>query len=232
MAHFLRTRDKVTAGVRTIGKVHFIDNEVFTAELTERQQINRERLAQGLEPIQISRNLADKIRMLAEALSKKHYFIGYTYRDDMVSDGIFNCLQYIDKFNPDFGKNPLAYFNQVCFYAFLRRIQDEKKQSYVKYKIVSNLGTILQDIGIEAHDQDEDFKNHVTELLQLQDNTSLEESFSKRDAKDKEARDKIRATTLALKAKRITIDDFTEADIESLSTTNLENLVDDIDSAD
>ena len=52
----------------------------------------------------------------------------------MISDGIENCVQYIHNFNPDKSENPFAYFTQIIWYAFLRRIQKEKKQMYIKFK--------------------------------------------------------------------------------------------------
>lgn len=67
------------------------------------------------------------------------YVTGNTYRDDMISDGIENCLQYIDNYDPVKSNNPFAYFTQIIWYAFLRRIQKEKKQQYVKYKQMENL---------------------------------------------------------------------------------------------
>ena len=54
----------------------------------------------------------------------------------MISDGIENCLQYIHNFNPEKSKNPFAYFTQIIYYAFIRRIQKEKKQSHVKHKMI------------------------------------------------------------------------------------------------
>ena len=56
----------------------------------------------------------------------------------MISDGVENCLQYIDNFNPDKSKNPFAYFTQIIYFAFLRRIQKEKKYLYTKYKASEN----------------------------------------------------------------------------------------------
>jgi hypothetical protein len=52
----------------------------------------------------------------------------------MIGDGIENCLMYFDNFNPEKSKNPFAYFTQIIWYAFLRRIDKEKKQTYIKYK--------------------------------------------------------------------------------------------------
>ena len=56
----------------------------------------------------------------------------------MISDGIENCLQYIYNFNPEKSKNPFAYFTQIIYYAFVRRIQKEKKQTHIKHKIIEN----------------------------------------------------------------------------------------------
>ena len=55
----------------------------------------------------------------------------------MISDGIENCLQYIHNFNPEKSNNPFAYFTQIIYYAFIRRIQKEKKQAHVKHQLIS-----------------------------------------------------------------------------------------------
>ena len=57
----------------------------------------------------------------------------------MISDGIENCLQYCSNFNPEKSNNPFAYFTQIIYYAFIRRIQKEKKQQHVKHKIIENM---------------------------------------------------------------------------------------------
>jgi DNA-directed RNA polymerase specialized sigma24 family protein len=58
----------------------------------------------------------------------------------MISDGIENCLQYMDNFDPEKSNNPFAYFTQIIYYAFIRRIQKEKKQQEVKQKMIANYG--------------------------------------------------------------------------------------------
>jgi len=77
---------------------------------------------------------------IATHLSYKTNFINYLFIDDMVSDGIENCVQYIHNFNPDRSKNPFAYFTQIIHYAFLRRIQKEKRQLEIKSKILEKTG--------------------------------------------------------------------------------------------
>ena len=62
------------------------------------------------------------------------------FREDMICDGIENCVQYIENFNPEKSKNPFAYFTQIIHYAFLRRIQKEKKQMEIKNKILEKTG--------------------------------------------------------------------------------------------
>ncbi len=74
------------------------------------------------------------LMQIANRLATKPNFANYTYKDEMISDGIENCLQYIDNFNPDKSSNPFAYFTQIIYFAFIRRIQKEKKQTYIKHK--------------------------------------------------------------------------------------------------
>ena len=62
------------------------------------------------------------------------------FREDMISDGIENCVQYIYNFDPAKSRNPFAYFTQIVHYAFLRRIQKEKKQLDIKTKIIEKTG--------------------------------------------------------------------------------------------
>ena len=83
---------------------------------------------------------------IAEHLSYRPNFINYPYREEMVGDGIENCLMYAHNFNPEKSKNPFSYFTQIIYYAFLRRIEKEKKQSYIKYKLLENAndGTIRE----------------------------------------------------------------------------------------
>ena len=76
------------------------------------------------------------ILKIANGLSNRPNFINYTYKDEMISDGIENCLQYIYNFDPTKSKNPFAYFTQIIYYAFLRRIQAEKKQVHIKNKTI------------------------------------------------------------------------------------------------
>jgi hypothetical protein len=77
-------------------------------------------------------------------LSQKPNFANYPFKEEMIGDGIENCLMYAHNFNPRKSKNPFSYFTQIIYFAFLRRIEKEKKQAYVKLKMTELLddGTV------------------------------------------------------------------------------------------
>jgi hypothetical protein len=78
---------------------------------------------------------------LAEGLARRPNFFGYSYKDEMIADGIENCLMYFENFDIT-RKNPFAYFTQILWWCFVRRIQKEKKQQYIKYKATENFGIL------------------------------------------------------------------------------------------
>ena len=96
--------------------------------------------------------IGESIMKIAEHLSYRPNFINYTYKEDMICDGIENCLLYIDNFDPNKSKNPFAYFTQIIWYAFLRRIDKEKKQLYIKHKVTEN--SVISGTAVEDGDDD------------------------------------------------------------------------------
>ena len=119
---------------------HYVNNK----ELLEAMVVYRNKCAiakeKGLEPPLISNYLGDCFLKIATHLSYKPNFVNYMFREDMIGDGIENCVQYIHNFNPEKSTNPFAYFTQIIYYAFLRRIQKEKKQLEIKTKIIERTG--------------------------------------------------------------------------------------------
>jgi DNA-directed RNA polymerase specialized sigma24 family protein len=94
----------------------------------------------GEQRPQISNYIGECFLKIATHLSYKPNFVNYMFREDMICDGIENCVQYIENFNPEKSKNPFAYFTQIIYYAFLRRIQKEKRQLEIKNKILDKSG--------------------------------------------------------------------------------------------
>ena len=133
--------------------IHYVNNKEFLAAIVERQEKIKEMEASGDEPPRITNYLGECILKIANHLSYRPNFINYTYREEMISDGIENCLQYIDKFNPEKSNNPFAYFTQIIYYAFIRRIQKEKKQQSIKEKLLKQ-SNIESRIVLQQHDDD------------------------------------------------------------------------------
>ena len=115
-------------------KQHYVDNEKFLVVMAD----YREKYLQAKdeeEELPIIPDYAGECFLkIAERLSHRPNFINYAFREEMVSDGIENCVMYASNFNPEKSKNPFAYFTQIIYFAFLRRIEKEKKQLYIKYK--------------------------------------------------------------------------------------------------
>ena len=116
--------------------VHYIDNKEFHQAMIEWKELCKEAEEAGEEKPPVTNYIGECFLKIANGLSYRPNFINYTYRSEMVSDGIENCLQYIHNFDPDKSKNPFAYFTQIIYYAFLRRIQKEKKQAHIKNKMI------------------------------------------------------------------------------------------------
>jgi len=118
--------------------VHYVDNKEFLKAMVEFKEDCKVALDNEEEQPSVSNYIGECFLKIATHLSYRPNFINYTYRDDMISDGIENCLQYVANFNPEKSNNPFAYFTQIIYYAFLRRIAKEKKQTHVKNKMIEN----------------------------------------------------------------------------------------------
>ena len=113
---------------------HYVDNKQLFVVMIEYKKAVDEAEQSGDTKPQIPNYVGRCLLQIANRLATKPNFANYTFKDDMISDGIENCVSYIDNFNPEKSQNPFAYFTQIIYYAFLRRIQKEKKQLYIKHK--------------------------------------------------------------------------------------------------
>ena len=145
-------------------KVHYVDNKQFLAAIVERKEQIREAESVGEPKPQISNYLGECILKIANHLSYRPNFINYTYKEEMISDGIENSLQYIDNFDPEKSKNPFAYFTQIIYFAFIRRITKEKKQQKIKDRILKR-SNISDMIAVQEHDDEGLYQNQYIEFL-------------------------------------------------------------------
>ena len=115
---------------------NYVNNKEFLQALENYfAEVERAALNDKPKP-QIPRYIGECFLKIANHLSYKPNFVNYMFKDDMICDGIENCVRYISNFNPEKSKNPFAYFTQIIYYAFLRRISQEKKQLEIKNKIL------------------------------------------------------------------------------------------------
>ena len=119
---------------------HYVNNkQLLEALIVYRAEVAHAK-ENDLPKPRITNYLGECFLKIATHLSYKPNFVNYMFRDDMISDGIENCVQYIHNFDPEKSRNPFAYFTQIIHYAFLRRIQKEKKQLEIKTKIIEKSG--------------------------------------------------------------------------------------------
>ncbi len=144
---------------------HYINNADFLRALVEYKEKCAVAEKENKTDPPIPNYIGECFLKIADHLSRKPNFASYSFRDEMISDGIENCVMYFRNFNVDKSSNPFAYFTQIIYYAFLRRIQKEKKQMYVKYKATEQFGIFDE---FEMYEDD----NGVTRQFQMYDNIS------------------------------------------------------------
>ena len=144
---------------------HYIDNKVFLEALIDHRKKVDYHIANNLPKPIVSNYLGECFIKIATHLSYKANFINYTYKDDMISDGIENCLTAVEKFDPSKSVNPFAYYTQIVYFAFVRRIQKEKKQQAAKYKLIENID--FNQIA-SLSEGDEEIVQQLLEIVQKQ----------------------------------------------------------------
>jgi hypothetical protein len=167
----------------------YIDNAKFYEAIVERKVLLKQAEEKGLPKPQISNYLGECVVLIATKLASKGNFNGYSYKDEMISDGIENCIVYFDKFDSENYKNPFAYFTQIIYFAYLRRIGKEKQQFLLKHKIIQSVGNKVMDL--QDHDDDSEFINSYREFLQEFSNVEQPEIVKK----DKPVKEKILTTS-------------------------------------
>jgi hypothetical protein len=164
-------------------KQHYVNNKDFYEAILEYKRRVEDAKNNDLDKPKISNYIGECIYKIAVKLSTKPCFNGYSYKDEMISDGIENCILYFDDYDPVKGQNPFAYFTQIIYYAFLRRIGKEEKNRYTLYKN-------FQHVIVNSYDSSLLTDNDDKHLLsgQLYDNINVfMEKFEKKeqDRKDK-----------------------------------------------
>ena len=133
-------------------KNHYVNNkDLFAAMCAFKDSVKKAEEEETLRP-RVPMYVGESIMKIATHLAFRPNFSNYTFREEMISDGIENCLQYIDNFDPEKSKNPFAYFTQIIYYAFVRRIQKEKKYLYTKYAAIERAN--IMDETADLHESE------------------------------------------------------------------------------
>ena len=156
-------------------KPHYVDNKKFLEAMIEYRDKCAKAEKQKKKKPEVTNYIGECFLKIANHLSYRPNFINYTFRDDMISDGIENCLQYMNNFNPDKSKNPFAYFTQIIYYAFIRRIQKEKKQIQIKSKLIQNTG--VENMMDQLQGDDAQYQSQLLDYLQK--NVKIDEPTKK-----------------------------------------------------
>ena len=172
-------------------KPHYVNNADFSQAVVEYVQLSRSEREKGNSTPIVTNYIAECFLKIAEGLSHKANFVRYTYREEMVMDAVENCLKAIENYNLETatrtGKpNAFAYFTQISWYAFLRRIEKEKRQQDIKVRYLSESGIeqlVADEINNdEAARQTQFFVNDLRERIDfVKENDRLFSDYAKKE---------------------------------------------------
>tara|TARA_Y100000385_G_scaffold281467_1_gene334327 strand:- start:6104 stop:6610 length:507 start_codon:yes stop_codon:yes gene_type:complete len=164
---------------------HYVDNKEFLKAMSEWLVLVKEANEMDEKRPPLTNYIAECFLKIAENLSRKGNFIKYPYRDEMIGDAIENCILYAHNFNPEKSSNPFSYFTQIIYFAFLRRIEKEKKQLYIKYKLAEekDVDGTLHKWFKENYFEKDSKKEAMKEHFQLNDNDLVKFKGNKKKTK-------------------------------------------------
>ena len=151
---------------QTKASVHYVNNKEFTAAIVVHNIACKEAIANDETKPRVTEYIGECIYKIATRLSTKPNFINYSYRDEMICDGIENCLQYINNFDPEKSQNAFAYVTQIIYFAFLRRIHKEKKQAAIKQRSIIEAGYLFNTFDTIDGEYDPTMSNQYIDFLQ------------------------------------------------------------------
>lgn len=166
-------------------KPHYVDNAKLLQAMIKYKKALNEAEASGLEAPPVPKYICECILKIATRFSYGYRYINYSYREDMILDGVENCIRYIHNFDSEKSGNPFSYFTQIIYYAFLRRIAKEKKQTYLKNKLIQEIP--FDAFELQEHDEDGNYTNGYIEFMQNHANydNSYEEKLKEKKMKKK-----------------------------------------------
>ena len=170
-------------------KRNYINNNEFLEAVKDYKKLCLEAEDSGDDAPRIPNYIGECIFKISTRLASRPNFSGYTYKDDMISDGLENAIQALGNFDPEKSSNPFAYFTQIIWYAFLRRIDKEKKQLYIKHKVIEN--SVIHGTAVDKNDGDSgdaafiDLNNdYMNNFVQNFEDTMERKKIAKKEKED------------------------------------------------
>lgn len=177
-------------------KTEYVNNKQFYEAIVKYRAEVSKALSEGKEEPRIPNYIGECILKIAEKLSTKPCFMNYSFREEMISDAIENCFLYFKDYNPDYNAsndpnyipNPFAYFTQVIYFAFLRRINKEERMRYTLYKSFQEniIHSVDNSLLVDGDD------NHIFPSQMYDNINAFMEKFEKKEAIKKSKRQKVK----------------------------------------
>jgi len=135
----------MTTKIKPKAKPHYVNNKEFSLAVVEYVKTVIEAKSNDTQIPKVPDYVATCFMKISEGLSHRPNFVRYTYREEMVMDGVENCLRAINNYKIETATrtgnpNAFSYFTQICFFAFIRRITKEKKQQEIKFRYIERMG--------------------------------------------------------------------------------------------
>lgn len=172
------TEEKVTR--QKPGDVHYVNNREFTLALDKYARACKEAEENNKELPVMSRYLGESIMRMANRLATSPRFRNYSYREEMISNGVLAAVKYAHRFDGDRFDNGFAYVTQILFSHFIITIKSEKKKYETNLKLIQNAAA-----GLFAVDGYEEFIDEHARFIADQKLTDLEDSKEERDENGK-----------------------------------------------
>lgn len=162
---------------------NYIDNATFVKALEDYKAACAEAKEAGREDPPIPNYIGECFMKIAENLARMPRFGKYPHREEMIGDAIENCLMYFRNYDSSISKNAFSYFTQISWFAFIRRIQKEKTELYVKYMSTMQSGILDENEMLENEDgtsRQFEMYDNISEFIK-----NFEEAKEKKKAKKK-----------------------------------------------
>lgn len=167
---------------------HYVDKEAFYKALVERRPLVLEAEDSDEPKPQASDFIGKCVIDICTNLAKKHQFSGYHFKDEMIADAIYHCIRYIDSFDIEKSDNPFSYFTQAAYYQFIKRIQLEKEQLYIRCKSTMGSAVLAETAEIDTAGNDK-FTQDNTEIDTVFMDSFIDEYEAKDEAKKIKAKE-------------------------------------------